>query len=217
MAGRSSDQAASTTQQLGSLSLDSPEGKRNPLPAHILKKLAEDIESNGGITAFKGRDNQKLAIILDSRVDRDIDPYGGERGNPIRKKLGQKLYKWSVLALEKPQKYKNLLKDLGVTPHSQRIKTSAIISDEISSDSDGSSVDSKSSTSDSDPRIYPKTPKFPKRIRPKQVAKQAAKQAGCVSSSTKVESKSVSSSFAPRVELQTKERKTMAIPPNASK
>jgi hypothetical protein len=138
--------------------------QRQPLPKWLQKVLAEDIESNGGVQAFKGRDNQKLANLLDSKASDEDNPYG-VRGDPIRKRIGQKVYKWSLLT--NPEWEETLKKKLGgVKSHATRMRegrTNRNQDQEDDSDSSG-----KSSSSESDPRVITSNQRNPPRRQGRQ-------------------------------------------------
>jgi hypothetical protein len=61
---------------------------------HIKKQLAEDIESNGGIQHFAGR-NQNLYHLLKRKFeeDPDVHPYGN-RGDVIRQQIRRVVNSW---------------------------------------------------------------------------------------------------------------------------
>jgi hypothetical protein len=65
--------------------------RRRGVPENIKKQFAEDLEANGGLHHFKGRDNQHLARLLDSNTD-----FYGERGerNLLHKQLRSLLNYW---------------------------------------------------------------------------------------------------------------------------
>jgi hypothetical protein len=63
---------------------------------HVKKQLAEDIESNGGIQHFAGKNNKNLYHLLQKKVeggDTDDHPYG-RRGEIIRNQLRKQVYRW---------------------------------------------------------------------------------------------------------------------------
>jgi hypothetical protein len=62
---------------------------------HIKKQLAEDIESNGGIQHFAGRNNQNLYHLLKKKVEEnpDVHPYGN-RGDIIRQQIRRLVNSW---------------------------------------------------------------------------------------------------------------------------
>lgn len=74
-------------------SATSQRGERGVRP-HIKKQLAIDIETNGGIKAFAGHNNQNLYKLLQSKVTEDDNPYGN-RGDPIRTKLRKVVNRWT--------------------------------------------------------------------------------------------------------------------------
>lgn len=69
--------------------------KRDPLPGSLQKALAEEIEANGGIGTFSGQYNQKLSTILN--IQHQSSSVFGRKGDPIRKKLQQKVLAWQKL------------------------------------------------------------------------------------------------------------------------
>jgi hypothetical protein len=94
------------------------DSKRQRLPAHVQKLLAEDIEANGGISKLKGS-SQALALLLDRKQGAD-NPYG-RRGDHIRQRLQQKVCKWQQL--QKQGKYSDeVLNTLGVTSFANQTK-----------------------------------------------------------------------------------------------
>ena len=74
------------------------ESKRNRLPAHVQKVLAEDIEADGGIKNLIGS-THGLSNLLDKRLKFTDNPYGNQ-GDPLRQRVQQKVYKWQQLHKE---------------------------------------------------------------------------------------------------------------------
>lgn len=67
------------------------------LRLHVKKQLAKDIESNGGIKAFASSGKANLLYnLLQERVG-DADNLYGERGDPIRNKIGKLVNYWYKL------------------------------------------------------------------------------------------------------------------------
>jgi hypothetical protein len=132
---------------------------------HVKKQLAGDIESNGGIKHFAGRNNQHLYRLLQSRVQEDDNPYGN-RGDPIRTKLRKLVNYW----VRKDQEGKYISEVLNpwqivqYMPQTRRASTNISVASSDDSDSD----DSISAAAVRNPRptsfSRPNDPRTPPRV-----------------------------------------------------
>jgi hypothetical protein len=80
------NQVASPAASIGS-STSGP--KATPLPLHILKQLAKDLEGSGGIKVFDGKG---ISELLNKR-----EALYGKRGSLLRRKVSKKVYRWQLL------------------------------------------------------------------------------------------------------------------------
>ena len=144
--GEDREQVVSPSVSLGS------SGSRTgtPLPLHLQKQLARDIENSGGIKAFEGSDHT-LAEVLNKRED-----LYGIRGSILRSRITKKVYWWKLLQRrgEYVEKVLNLFSvksavvQLKECQEKQR-EDSSLSSSGSSSSSSESSVDSTTSSPDS--------------------------------------------------------------------
>ena len=81
--------------------------QRQRLPINLQRQLLADIEAKGGINAFTADSGQSLATLCDQRKQ-----LYGERGDPLRRRIGRKVARWKLLTTEK---YLKLLLKFGVT------------------------------------------------------------------------------------------------------
>ena len=82
-------------------------GTRSRLPHNVEKQLLLDIEQNGGIVFIARKKGQGLSDLL-HKVNRKIY---GNRGDDIRRKIGQRVQKYKKLS---PAAYLELLKKFGI-------------------------------------------------------------------------------------------------------
>ena len=76
------------TQSVSSCGAETSTSNRKELTEHLWRQLAEDIEAEGGISAFVGS-SQKLASLLNQRPG-----LYGNRGDEIREPIRKKVYRW---------------------------------------------------------------------------------------------------------------------------
>ena len=99
-----------------SSSVSTSSTSRTPLPLNVQKQLAEDIESEGGIRLFAGSGSSDLHL-LERLCNTREDTYG-VRGDPLRRKIQQKVYRWAN-SDKKGQYQKKVLDKLGVKSNAQ--------------------------------------------------------------------------------------------------
>jgi hypothetical protein len=140
---------------------------------HVKKQLALDIETNGGIKHFAGKNNQHFYHLLQSRISEDDNPYG-IRGDPIRTKLRKQVNYW--VQKDRDGTYvAEVLNPWLIVQFSQRTGSQTPLeapSNPVDSDSDDESISSSESTSSvaaATARRNPKTSKYkkPERRNPK--------------------------------------------------
>jgi hypothetical protein len=90
-------------------SIGSSGSGRSNIPKHILKQLFHDVEHAGGIQSFDDGLKQAVNILL----DRGDPAIYGLRGDPVRKRLSNKVTQWKQLPAEK---YHRKLYKLGLSP-----------------------------------------------------------------------------------------------------
>ena len=161
-----------------SVASSSSSARRDRLPLHSQKQLAEDIEANGGLKHFFGKDNQNLCNLLNKRVGEEDNPYG-VRSDPIRAKLRRKVEYWQ--GLDKKDKYiSDVLNPWRIVQYAARMKKNKAITPKKAANpgrrstrsfkkSDISVNSSNSSSGSSSGKGASHKPKTPNRKPPKQV------------------------------------------------
>jgi hypothetical protein len=100
-----------------SITSNTSETTRGPLPGYLLKSLATIIEREGGIRSFGGRQNHKLSTVL----DKSRNEIFGKRGETIRAKIQKKVWLWQKLE-EKGLYEEKVLKPLGITSYEGQMR-----------------------------------------------------------------------------------------------
>jgi hypothetical protein len=104
-------QSITTTSTTGSTS----SSKYQPFRDHEKKKIAELLESNGGVASFGGKNQQKLSILLDCIEGLPA----GERGDKLRLKYQKQVYRWQKKE-DKGTYKKDILDKYGVKSFAER-------------------------------------------------------------------------------------------------
>ena len=152
------------------------ESKRNQLPVHVQKVLAEDIEADGGIKNLIGS-THGLSNLLDKRLKFTNNPYGN-RADPLRRRVQQKVYKWQQLYEEGTytEKVLNKLQIKSFDNQQKRKKEpllpkTAAESHHQESFLENTSLSSSDSDSSSHSSVDPRVPRLKKKFKspPKQV------------------------------------------------
>lgn len=134
---------------------------RTRLAPEIVVSLLSDIQKAGGIQAFRLRANQALNLLLNKRPD-----IYGERGEPLRRKIQLKVYKWSqcsesewgaILLQHNITEKASYIK--GAAPHTQLTSAGTSKRLKISSPAPAKPKQAEDSDSDSDRSVEEKKPK----------------------------------------------------------
>jgi len=83
--------------------------QRQRLPYNLQRSLLLDIFKNGGIQFFDQGKHLGLARLCDKRTH-----LYGERGDPLRERIGKKVVRWKLLHREEPKKWAELLETYSI-------------------------------------------------------------------------------------------------------
>jgi len=91
-------------------SLQSQSSRRSKLPGHLQIQLVTDIQAKGGIDKFGLGEKQAIAALCDARPE-----ICGNRGDPIRSKIGKKVCKWREKHNKSQAAWFQFVSDLKIT------------------------------------------------------------------------------------------------------
>jgi len=91
-------------------SLQSQSSRRSKLPGHLQIQLVTDIQAKGGIDKFGLGEKQAIAALCDARPE-----IYGNRGDPIRSKIGKKVCKWREKYNKSQAAWFQFVSDLKIT------------------------------------------------------------------------------------------------------
>ncbi|MEL6629331.1 MAG: hypothetical protein AAFQ92_27735 [Bacteroidota bacterium] len=117
------------------------------MPDHILKQLAIDIETNGGLSRFTTEKNHNLYYLLNQRKH-----LYGERGGPLRAVLRRRIHSWKRKHKEGTYISK-VLTPWGIVPYRMARRQNDDQEDDDQEDDDSSLTSAGRSTSGSLRRV----------------------------------------------------------------